>query len=298
MSPARRTTAYRRIKRYRAKRTWKVIPERLKRLIVEPPYHMPREWEDQEPPFVYCETPTMLLLEALEVNAILWPYYIGFMKRLLALYKNFTGETLLLEIQSLIAEYVLRGYDEEVLDEVHLVVQDCSEACYLSCEIVKACLEGDYSSWAVYDRFADADFTGNNLSDSGISNSDETKLVIINGLDANIGILKTYDIATKILGAVLMNQIFTTGAVPINALRSVLGKYVVMLKWTDAVNNLDELRIFKDGVLQQTLTDVQLGIQNNTIKTVFISHSGKYIGVGGFLPAPINAWGWVILEGS
>ena len=114
------------MKRYRAKRTWKSIPERLKRLVYEPPYHMPSEWEGTEPPFVYCEAPTMLVLEALGVPSAEWPYYLGYMKRMLALYKKFTDETLELETTSLIAEYVLRGYSQEVLEGVQVVAAGCA----------------------------------------------------------------------------------------------------------------------------------------------------------------------------
>ena len=149
MSPARRTSARRRMKRYRAKRTWKTMPERLKRLVFEPPEHMLREWEDQEPTYVYCEEPTLAELESKGVPTEEWPYYVGYMKRMLELYTEYTGETLQLEKDSLIAEYVLRGYDKEVLEQVQEVAENCSEEIYLSCPMVLACLEGDYSSFGV-----------------------------------------------------------------------------------------------------------------------------------------------------
>lgn len=290
---ARKSFARRRVRRVK-KWDHTTVPLRYKHYL---PF-MAELLEEEMPPPVECEEPTMAELEAKGVPESEWPYYIGYMKRMLELYRNFTGATLQSEKDSLIAEYVLRGKDKDVLQQIQTVTEVCAGIA-LSCDQVKECLEGDYSSYSVYDRFCDGDFSGNNFEDTGKGTLDETKLVILDNINGNLGFLKVYDIATKALGAVLMNQIYLQGAFPMHLLNSIRGKYIIMLKWTDAAGALDELRIFKDGALLQTLTDAQLGFYTNTIKTAFVTTSGKYIAVGGFLlPAHGDCWGWVILEGS
>lgn len=79
---------------------------------------------------VGCETPTMELLESLGVPTDEWQYYLGFMKRMIVLYRNFTSETLASEKESLITEYVLRGKDRDVLEAVQEVAALCAEAIF------------------------------------------------------------------------------------------------------------------------------------------------------------------------
>lgn len=139
---ARKTTARRRIQRYIAKMTHHVTPLRVKRLLP----HMLDLYEKEEPPFVECEEPTMAELEAKGVPEAEWRYYLGYMKRMLALYRTYTGGTLQLEKTNLIEEYVLREKDRDVLEQVQVVTEICAGV-RLSCEDVYACLEGDFSTW-------------------------------------------------------------------------------------------------------------------------------------------------------
>lgn len=269
MCPARRTSARRRMKRYRAKRTWKAIPERLKRLLHESPFHMIKQWEDKEPPFVFCETPTLLLLEALEVSTEEWPYYVGYMKRMLALYEEFTEATLQLEKDNLIAEYVLRGYDKEVLDEVQLVVEDCSEACYLSCEIVRACLEGDFSSWAFQWKVAQH---GDEHDYNILWRADETldKIFIRNTYSNYLTIRKlsdgTHESTTNTISTGFYDEVLAY---------SLLRKYFAIVVWE---GGKPILRIFKDGAIIQNL-DLSAAPINWGADTFIltISPDGKYI---------------------
>jgi len=118
---ARRSFSHRRVRRVK-KYDHHVIPKRFK--IYLP--HMEPNWEDEAPPFVECETPTMELLVALGVASDEWQYYLGFMKRMMELYLKFTSETLAKEKESLIEEYVLRGKDKGVLEEVQEVAAGCA----------------------------------------------------------------------------------------------------------------------------------------------------------------------------
>jgi len=294
---ARKSFSHRRVRRVQ-KYDHHVLPRRFK-------IYLPRMsdlLEEELPPCVLCEEPTMALLQLLGVPTEEWQYYLGFMKRMIEFYQSFTSETLQKEKDSLIGEYVLRGKDKDVLEQVQEVAKNCSEGIFelpFTCADVKACLEGDFSSYSVYDRFCDADLSGNRFEDSGKATLDETRIVLLDNINGNLGVLKVYDIATKTLGAALMNQIYLQGAFPMHLLNTVRGKYIVLLRWTDVPNGLDELHILKDGVLLQTITDAQLGFYDNNIYGCFITTSGKYIGVCGYLlPAYGDCRGWVILNGS
>lgn len=122
---ARKSFARRRVRRVK-KYDHNVIPKRFK-------VYLPRMAQLLEPKLaveVGCETPTMELLETLDVPTEEWPYYLGFMKRMIVLYRNFTSETLASEKESLITEYVLRGKDRDVLEEVQEVAAACAEAIF------------------------------------------------------------------------------------------------------------------------------------------------------------------------
>jgi len=120
---ARRSFAHRRVRRVK-KYDHNVIPKRFK-------IQLPSMSTRLEPPLyvhVECETPTMELLETLGVPTEEWQYYLGFMKRMIELYRQFTAETLVKERDALIAEYVLRGKSEDVLEAVEEVAALCAEA--------------------------------------------------------------------------------------------------------------------------------------------------------------------------
>jgi len=139
---ARKSSPHRRVRRVK-KYDHVVIPRRFKIQLpdlsdrIEPEL---KEFVELEP-FVEAE------LTVKGVPTSQWQYYHGFAKRMLALYLNFTGETLQKEKQSLINEYVLRGYSLNVLEQEQDVVEKYVVP-PLNCADVKACLEGNYSSWA------------------------------------------------------------------------------------------------------------------------------------------------------
>jgi len=117
---ARRSFAHRRVRRVK-KYDHHVVPRRFKLLLPS----MSDELIDSLPPPVECEEPTMTLLESLGVPTDEWQYYLGFMKRMIALYQSFTEETLAKEKESLIEEYVLREKNRDVLEAVQEVAAGC-----------------------------------------------------------------------------------------------------------------------------------------------------------------------------
>jgi len=142
---ARRSFAHRRVRRIE-KYDHHVIPRRFKLQLPE----FANRLEDPLWIYVMCEEPTMVLLKDLGVPTSQWQYYIGFMKRMVELYLNFTEETLAKEKESLITEYVLRGKDITVLEQVQEVAANCAEGIFelpFTCDDVKACLEGNYAAW-------------------------------------------------------------------------------------------------------------------------------------------------------
>jgi len=118
---ARKSFAHRRVRRIQ-KYDHHVVPRRFKIYLPD----MSDLLKDKLEPHVECEEPTMLELESKGVPQNEWQYYLGFMKRMLDLYRTFIGETLQQEKDSLIAEYVLRGKDKEVLEQVQEVARNCA----------------------------------------------------------------------------------------------------------------------------------------------------------------------------
>jgi len=72
---------------------------------------------------VGLEQPTQDELTIKGIPTSQWPYLIGFNKKMLMLYRTFTGNTLQLEKESLINQYVLRGYPQHVLEQLQDVVE-------------------------------------------------------------------------------------------------------------------------------------------------------------------------------
>ena len=99
---------------------------------------MQQLWQNIAPVHVDCEEPTMLLLDSFEVPEAEWPWYLGYMKRMIKLYENFTDATLENEKTSLINEYVLRGKDRTILEEIQPVAAECA-----GFEVI----EGNYRTW-------------------------------------------------------------------------------------------------------------------------------------------------------
>jgi len=154
----------------------------------------------------------------------------------------------------------------------------------VTCAVVKGCLEGDYSDWAIYDTETDSDVgTPDPFDAFAIFNADETFAFFHHN-----DFVKKYDVVAKSLGSSLLTPYYSTGleAGQQVATKSVLGKYVVFL--ADAQ---DEIYIGKDGVIVKTLTNTDLGVTGVSLLSVSISSGGKYVVV-------VVTDKWIILEGS
>jgi len=283
---ARKSFSHRRVRRVK-KYDHHVVPRRFK-------IYLPRMsdlLEEELPPCVLCEEPTMALLQSLGVPTEEWQYYLGFMKRMIEFYQSFTSETLQKEKDSLIAEYVYRGKDKDVLEQVQVQVEICVGVRVPELE------EGNFSSYSIIASFDDADSFAGMRSQDGIFNGNEEKITII---DTENMIVKTYDIPSLTLGVALFNDITEfdgDGGNPHYHKKSIYGTYLV-LSATDGVSTeIDRIRIFKNGAQLQTLTYADLGLDDNSIYNVAISPTGKYIIVSGRRTASGNM-GWVLLEGS
>jgi len=288
---ARKSFAHRRVRRVK-KYDHVVIPRRFKIQLPDLSDRIEealKEYVELEP-YVEAE----LIVKGVPTNQ--WQYLHGFAKRMLALYLNFTGETLQKEKQSLINEYVLRGFSLNVLEQEQDVVEKYVVP-PLNCAEVKACLEGDYTSYAIIASFDDVDSVANYRAQDAVFNADEDKIVI---LDIENITIKTYDITTAILGAAIATDMseYVSGAYdPHYPKKSILGTYLVVLGYTASYQACDRIRILKDGAQIQTLTDTDLGLQDDSIRNVAMSATGKYIIVSGRRTASGNM-GWVLLQGS
>jgi len=117
---ARRSTSRRRIYRVRTKWSPPTIARRFK---VMHPEMIPRLKKELDLS-VGLETPIMDDLTIKGVPQNQWQYYIAFSKRMLKLYEVFSGATLQDEKQSLINEYVARGFDLAILQQQQDVVEE------------------------------------------------------------------------------------------------------------------------------------------------------------------------------
>ena len=94
---------------------------------------------------VGIEEPTQDELTVKGISTDQWRYLIGFNKKMLMLYRTFTGETLQNEKQSLINQYVLRGYPLHVLEQLQDVVKQY--AGFYDPEFFDGGETGDSSKW-------------------------------------------------------------------------------------------------------------------------------------------------------
>ena len=111
---ARRSIARRRIFRASLKYAWQVTPRRFKR--TEAVRH-----QDLESALIRMDTLEKTAFSELTEKGVptdQWVYYVAFSKRAYDICWTFTGDTREREISSLITEYVLRGYDKDVLTQL------------------------------------------------------------------------------------------------------------------------------------------------------------------------------------
>ncbi len=167
---ARKSFARRRVRRVK-KYDCHVTPLRFKK-------YLPRMADLLEPKLaveVGCETPTMELLDTLGVPLEEYPYYLGFMKRMIVLYRNFTSETLASEKESLIEEYVLRDKDRDVLEQVQEVAANCAEAIFELMVLVFR----DYWHWFI--DFNDLTDFENDTDGTAYTTVDNTNITLQTG---------------------------------------------------------------------------------------------------------------------
>ena len=153
-------------------------------------------------------------------------------------------------------------------------------------------LEGDYSTWTVYDSFDDANITADWYNQYAIANKDETILLLLTQKE----VAEAYIIATKTLSTITTDFNIPSAIEAEGTIKSILGTYAVALTYV-ATGIGNGVKIIKNGVLIKTLTYSDLGFNTKTVYSVSISKSGKYIAVSGTRTATGNK-GWVVLVGS
>jgi len=104
----------RRIYRLKTKWTHDVLARRFK--VLE--YERPKELEWELDVLDKLEKLCFAKLATLGVPEEDWEYYLGYAKRLFVRALKFTSETYALERESLRNEYILRGWDANVLDQL------------------------------------------------------------------------------------------------------------------------------------------------------------------------------------
>jgi len=155
--------------------------------------------------------------------------------------------------------------------------------------------EGEYSSYAAYDTFADSDASNGFMRQDAVFNTGETMILIFDGYSI---VVKAYTIASKTLGAAIKSDIlwhWSDASQPGISWKSAYGKYVVVMGYSTTFGDCDKIYIFKDGALLQTLEDGDLGIDADSIRAVAISPTGKYVVVSGPVSGSMK---WVLLQGS
>jgi hypothetical protein len=152
--------------------------------------------------------------------------------------------------------------------------------------------EGTYSTYAIYDSFDD-DLTLYAENTDALINCLDTKAILIKYYTH--WRIQVYDIDAKTLGTITELSNFDLGNTitgrPIFK-QTFLNTYVAIIERT--TNNL---LIYKDGALLQTLTPTELGITAGTLFKISFSPRGKYIFLAGERSASGHN-GWVVLKGT
>jgi len=154
----------------------------------------------------------------------------------------------------------------------------------------KVVLEGNYSTWTIYDSFDDAGAADTTYGQEAVVNREETVIVIIDCLSAEV--VKSYTISTKTLSGALISALkwaynYYTEQI---SCKSAYGTYFV-------AHNTENLYVLKNGSIVKTLSATALGFNAGTIRSVSISLKGKYTIASGQRTVTGNP-GWVVLVGS
>jgi len=285
---ARTSFARRRVRRVK-KYDHHVIPLRFKVQLLD----FAERLEPKLYVHVECEVPTMELLGNLGVPTEEWVYYLGFMKRMVKLYRNFTSETLQKEKDSLISEYVLRGKDITVLEQVQEVAANCAEGIFelpFTCVDVKACLEGDYTAWSEIWEYS----FGVNVNIVGACFQGDFLYIIYRDYGVNrnrILILKLSDGSVQFQSGAV-NHYFKTNYFDdydharYNVLAwmdgslvfSILGKYTLIGRYEPSTGNTEWFEVWKNGSLQWTSPLASVAVVGaSEFYEAGLRHDGKYI---------------------
>lgn len=244
---ARKSFARRRVRRVK-KWSHIVVPLRYKMYLP----CMAELLEKNLPPPVDCEIPTMELLELEGVPTAEWPYYLGFMKRMLELYQKFTDATLQSEKTSLIEEYVLRGKDRTILESVQLVTEECAG-------VSMPCWEGNYTTWTM--------IWGDGVDDG---NAEGVGFIDVNGNKIYLRIANQYTTCDLDVGNCVTAEdgcTFYSYGPTMDA--SICRRYVVFVD----CDTPQTVHVWKNGSEITTLTVPD----SQRVMTIVVSPCGKYI---------------------
>lgn len=150
--------------------------------------------------------------------------------------------------------------------------------------------EGTYTSYAIYDSFDDSDINQPSYCTAFV-NCLETQAILKTFYADNY--IKVYDIDAKTLGSSTLlspYDIFDWSGWFLK--HTFLNTYIAFIE--GSTNNL---LIYKNGVLLQTLTPAELGLTSEEEHSISFSPRGKYIFITGIRLASSNK-GWVVLKGS
>ena len=153
-------------------------------------------------------------------------------------------------------------------------------------------LEGDYSTYAVYGSFDDANISSTTQAAAYI-NCLETKAILITM--ATNSYVKVYDIDTKTLGSgtlISNSDFYNTDTLSWILKHTFLNTFIALIEKTTY-----NLLIYKNGVLIQTLTPTNLGFPSSGTDSISFSPRGKYIFLVGTRVAS-GLKGWVVLKGT
>lgn len=152
--------------------------------------------------------------------------------------------------------------------------------------------EGAYTSYSVYDTFDDASMT-QGLSTYALVNCLETKAILVRAYATDA--IKVYDIASKTVGA---ETAISSYAYVVDEILGALLNHTFLNTYFAVFEAVtDNLLIYKNGVLIQTITAATLGIDLSYNYGLSFSPRGKYIFIAGKIVATgVN--GWIVLVGA
>jgi hypothetical protein len=153
-------------------------------------------------------------------------------------------------------------------------------------------IEGNYSSWVIYDGFDDLEIDYYDTNAVWV-NSLETKAILI--CVGTPSTMKLYDIETKTVGeSTIISpwQFYGSAVLAWRFIGTFLNTYLAIIEVTTG-----DVLIYKNGLLLQRFTLIELGLDVPTYRTISFSPLGKYIFITGKRLATGNK-GWIVLKGN